>query len=63
VIGAMARSRPSTRAVAWCKQDPPGAEFALVELDRDRLRATDVAIGSAPEPLGGAAGRRAGSAF
>jgi hypothetical protein len=46
----MARSQPRTRAVAWSKQDPPGAEFALVELDHDRLRATGIAIGSAPEP-------------
>ena len=37
-------------AVAWSKSEPFGAEFATVRLDRDRLFAEGVAIGSAPVP-------------
>ena len=40
----------SARLVAWMKDDPPGAETARIELSPDELRATGVAIGSAPEP-------------
>ncbi len=39
-----------TRGVAWRKDDPQGAEFAIVELEPRRLRAAGVAIGSHPEP-------------
>jgi hypothetical protein len=39
-----------TRGVAWTKDDPPGAEFAVVVLEPGRLRAKGVAIGSDPEP-------------
>src|ERR1700683_2797745 len=39
-----------TRGVAWTKDDPPGAEFAVVVLEAGRLRAKGVAIGSDPEP-------------
>lgn len=39
-----------TRAIAWAKADPPGAEFAAIELGSRCLRATGVAIGSDPEP-------------
>ncbi len=38
------------RGVAWRKDDPPGAEYATIELERSRLRASGVAIGSDPEP-------------
>jgi hypothetical protein len=38
------------RAVAWVKADPPGAEFAEIQLESRRLRARGVAIGSDPEP-------------
>ena len=38
------------RSVAWSKHDPFGAEFARVAFGSDRLHATGVAIGSAPEP-------------
>ncbi len=38
------------RGVAWAKADPPGAEFAVIELESRRLRASGVAIGSDPEP-------------
>jgi hypothetical protein len=38
------------RGVAWAKADPPGAEFAVVQLESRRLRARGVAIGSDPEP-------------
>jgi uncharacterized protein len=37
-------------AVAWTKADPPGAEFAVIQLESRRLRARGVAIGSDPEP-------------
>lgn len=37
-------------AVAWAKDDSPGAELAVIELESQRLRASGVAIGSAPEP-------------
>jgi uncharacterized protein len=37
-------------AVAWAKADPPGAEFAVIQLESRRLRARGVAIGSDPEP-------------
>ncbi len=39
-----------TRALAWTKEDPPGAEFAVIELESRRLRARGIAIGSDPEP-------------
>jgi hypothetical protein len=38
------------RGVAWAKTDPPGAEFAAIQLESRRLRASGVAIGSYPEP-------------
>jgi hypothetical protein len=38
------------RTVAWTKEDPVGAEIALVELAADSMRASGVAIGSDPEP-------------
>jgi uncharacterized protein len=38
------------RAIAWTKDDPVGAEFATVELSRERMRARGVAIGSSPQP-------------
>jgi uncharacterized protein len=38
------------RCVAWAKADPPGAEFAAIQLESRRLRAEGVAIGSDPEP-------------
>jgi hypothetical protein len=38
------------RSVAWAKADPPGAEFAVIQLESRRLRAEGVAIGSDPEP-------------
>jgi hypothetical protein len=37
------------RAVAWVKADPPGAEFAEIQLESRRLRARGVAIGSDPD--------------
>jgi hypothetical protein len=37
-------------AVSWIKDDPSGAELAIVQLARDQMRASGVAIGSAPEP-------------
>jgi uncharacterized protein len=40
----------SARGVAWAKTDPPGAEFAVIQLESRRLCATGVAIGSDPEP-------------
>jgi hypothetical protein len=40
----------SHRAVAWNKDDPPGAELAIVEFAGDLMRAHGVAIGSEPEP-------------
>ncbi len=40
----------ATGSVAWIKDDPNGAEFAMVELATDRMRAQGVAIGSDPEP-------------
>lgn len=49
----MPMSAPSTtrrRVIAWSKDDPFGAEFAIVELDGERLNASGVAIGSDPEP-------------
>jgi uncharacterized protein len=38
------------RSIAWAKADPPGAEFAVVQLESRRLRAKGIAIGSNPEP-------------
>ena len=38
----------ASRAIAWVKQDPPGAEFADVVIEGRRLGASGVAIGSAP---------------
>jgi hypothetical protein len=38
------------RGLAWTKDDPPGAEFAVIQLEPRRLRARGVAIGSDPEP-------------
>jgi hypothetical protein len=40
----------SHRCVAWTKDDPPGAELAMIELAGDQMRARGVAIGSEPEP-------------
>jgi hypothetical protein len=37
-------------AVSWIKDDPSGAELAIVELAADRMRASGVAVGSEPEP-------------
>src|SRR5579863_826126 len=37
-------------AVAWVKADPPGAEFAEIQLGSRRLSARGVAIESDPEP-------------
>lgn len=39
-----------TRSVAWMKGDPAGAEFAVIQLEPRRLRASGVAVGSHPEP-------------
>ena len=36
------------RAIGWVKADPAGAEFADVMIERRRLTATGMAIGSAP---------------
>src|SRR2546429_3134104 len=36
------------RSIAWVKPDPPGAEFADVDLQRSRLTAVGLAIGSSP---------------
>src|SRR5207248_8270158 len=38
------------RSIAWVKDEARGLEFAEVDLDASRLRATGVAIGTAPEP-------------
>jgi hypothetical protein len=38
----------ASRAIAWVKQDPAGAEFADVVIEGRRLAASGVAIGSAP---------------
>jgi hypothetical protein len=38
----------ASRAIAWVKEDPPGAEFADVVIEGRRLAASGVAIGSAP---------------
>lgn len=38
------------RSIAWVKAEQFGVEFADVVLERDRLMATGVAIGSEPEP-------------
>jgi hypothetical protein len=40
----------SHRCVAWTKDDPSGAELAMVDLASDQMRARGVAIGSEPEP-------------
>jgi hypothetical protein len=40
----------TTRSIVWIKDDPAGIEFANVALRPDRLKATGVAIGSAPMP-------------
>src|SRR6266581_2784656 len=37
-----------SRAIAWIKEDPAGAEFADVMIQPRRLTATGTAIGSAP---------------
>lgn len=37
-------------AAAWTKADPPGAEYALIELESRSMRARGIAIGSDPEP-------------
>ncbi|TML13509.1 MAG: hypothetical protein E6G31_07275 [Actinobacteria bacterium] len=50
---AGSRQRSSSEcssAVAWSKSEPFGAEFANVRVDRDRLCADGVAIGSTPVP-------------
>ncbi len=46
----MTAGRTHAHAVAWEKADPAGAEFAEIQIDPKRLRATGVAIGSDPEP-------------
>jgi hypothetical protein len=38
------------RSVAWTKDDPPGAEFAEIEIVGERLSARGVAISTAPLP-------------
>jgi len=38
----------ASRAIAWVKEDPPGAEFADVVIESRRLAASGIAIGSAP---------------
>jgi uncharacterized protein len=38
----------ASRAIAWVKEDPPGAEFADVVIEGRRLAASGIAIGSAP---------------
>jgi uncharacterized protein len=43
-------ARTRAHAVAWAKADPLGAEFAEIQLEPKRLRATGVAVGSDPEP-------------
>jgi hypothetical protein len=37
-------------AVAWTKADPPGAEFAVIQIEPTRLSTRGIAIGSDPEP-------------
>ncbi len=44
------RTAARHRTVAWTKDDPIGAEIAIIELAGDRLIASGVAIGSDPEP-------------
>lgn len=46
----MTASRTRSHAVAWKKADPAGAEFAEIQIQPKRLRASGVAIGSDPEP-------------
>jgi hypothetical protein len=36
------------RSIVWVKEEPPGAEFADVTIERARLKASGTAIGSAP---------------
>lgn len=36
------------RSIAWVKNDPPGAEFAVVNITREGLTASGTAIGSSP---------------
>jgi|SRR5712692_3291259 len=36
------------RSIVWVKEDPPGAEFADVTIERGRLKASGTAVGSAP---------------
>jgi hypothetical protein len=36
------------RSIVWVKEDPPGAEFADVEISRGRLTAAGTALGSHP---------------
>jgi hypothetical protein len=38
----------ASRAIAWVRDDPPGAEFADVVIEGSRLGASGVAIGFAP---------------
>ena len=38
----------TVRSVAWLKDDPPGSEFARIEIAGDVLHATGVAIASEP---------------
>lgn len=47
---AVGAASTRTRGIAWTKDDPAGAEFALIELDTTRVHARGVAIGSDPEP-------------
>jgi hypothetical protein len=57
---AGSRQRSSSEcssAVAWSKSEPFGAEFANVRVDRDRLCADGVAIGSTPVPYRSSAQR------
>jgi uncharacterized protein len=52
IVPTTALASARRRTIAWSKEEPFGAEFAVLELDRDRLSGSGVAIGSAPEPYG-----------
>jgi hypothetical protein len=38
----------ASRAIAWVKENPPGAEFTEIVIEGRRLAASGIAIGSAP---------------
>lgn len=44
------RNAAIRRAVAWCKDDPLGVEFAEIAVVEERMTATGVVIGTAPLP-------------